>query len=399
MDTLNSFHIDYLFYFYSYAFIGWVLETLYSSLSKRRLVNRGFFYGPFIPVYGWGAVMFLFLDGFIPPFVPAAVTMLLFAVTASLLEYYTGLIMENIFNLKLWDYSDQPLNIHGRICLHFSAAWGILGFIQVRWLHGYLALIKNNLDRHIVFIATASVTLYLLGDLLYAVKAFKKFTQLVEILKQDYTGFAGKKFNPLKMRLIGAFPHLGKYINKSITLNLKKAMKEKLSYLTHDNHIKVPDIKNKPANRSEQEFLELTGDILGHPVFSKLKEYKHHDLTIYTHARAVAFLAYKIAGRLSLDYRSAARGALLHDFFFYNWRFKSLYRDGKKKFHAFEHPRIALHNAEKYFKLNAVEKDIILHHMWPLTVRFPRYRETYLVSFVDKLISTREIILDIVNRK
>jgi uncharacterized protein len=82
------------------------------------------------------------------------------------------------------------------------------------------------------------------------------------------------------------------------------------------------------------------------------------------------------------------RGALLHDFFLYDWHIP----DKTRRWHGFTHPRIALENAKKYFKLNEKEKDIILNHMWPLTVKFPRSREAFIVCIADKICSIIETL-------
>ena len=108
----------------------------------------------------------------------------------------------------------------------------------------------------------------------------------------------------------------------------------------------------------------------------------------YKHCYEVAFYTYVLTKKLGLDYISATRGAMLHDFYFYDWRHKGV--EGQKRFHAYRHPRIALHNANQNFELNEVEKDIILKHMWPLTIRFPRFSESYIVTFVDKYCATKE---------
>lgn len=78
---------------------------------------------------------------------------------------------------------------------------------------------------------------------------------------------------------------------------------------------------------------------------------------------------------------------MLHDLFLYNWRKRV---DGRKGLHAFTHPRTALENASSIFTLNDMETDIILKHMWPLTFNFPRYKESYIVTFVDKYCALEE---------
>ena len=79
---------------------------------------------------------------------------------------------------------------------------------------------------------------------------------------------------------------------------------------------------------------------------------------------------------------------MLHDFYYYDWRNKKV--EGQKKFHAFRHPSIALKNALDIFELNDKEKDIIKKHMWPLTIKFPSYPESYIVTLVDKYCATIE---------
>ena len=117
---------------------------------------------------------------------------------------------------------------------------------------------------------------------------------------------------------------------------------------------------------------------------------QHADVSCLDHCLRVAYLSYWLSERLNLsvDRRSLIRGALLHDFFLYDWHEKS----GRKGLHGFTHPRTALENAEKAFRLNSREKDIILRHMWPLTPFPPRYRESYIVCLSDKFCSAAETL-------
>lgn len=115
---------------------------------------------------------------------------------------------------------------------------------------------------------------------------------------------------------------------------------------------------------------------------------QHGDVTCLEHSIYVSYISYLICRRLGLDYVSAARGGLLHDFFLYDWHITK----PCKGRHGFIHPRMALENASKYFVLNEMEKDIILKHMWPLTIRMPKYKESFIVSFVDKYCALMEII-------
>lgn len=138
------------------------------------------------------------------------------------------------------------------------------------------------------------------------------------------------------------------------------------------------------------EFREIIKDIAKNPNVLALKErVQHKNRSRYYHCLCVAYNTYCICKKLKLDYISATRGAMLHDFYYYDWRDKNV--EDQKKFHAFRHPRIALNNATDIFDLNNIEKDIILKHMWPLTLKFPAYRESYIVTLVDKYCATREL--------
>ncbi len=138
-----------------------------------------------------------------------------------------------------------------------------------------------------------------------------------------------------------------------------------------------------------QEFQSIIKDIIANSSVLSLKEHvQHMKGSRYQHCYEVAYYTYILSKKLGLDYISATRGAMLHDFYFYDWRNKGV--EGQKRFHAYRHPRIALNNAIENFELNEVEKDIIVKHMWPLTFPLPRFSESYIVTLVDKYCATKE---------
>lgn len=147
--------------------------------------------------------------------------------------------------------------------------------------------------------------------------------------------------------------------------------------------------RSKRDFKLEKEFKECINGLISHPIIRSMRYYRHHgDVNCLEHSLYVSYISYKICKKLKLDYRSAARGGLLHDFYLYDWHIEKPY----KGLHGFIHPDIALRNANKYFSLNSIEKDIIKKHMWPLTLKLPRYRETFVVLMVDKYCATMELI-------
>lgn len=139
-----GYFVDLVLLFALYSFAGWVLETTYASISARKFINRGFLSGPFCPIYGFGAVIITQTFAFLSHILGVHRLSLFFTVTlsillATILEYITGFLLEKIFHCKWWDYSDEFLNIHGRICLKFSLLWGVLAYILISVLQPVVA--------------------------------------------------------------------------------------------------------------------------------------------------------------------------------------------------------------------------------------------------------------------
>lgn len=178
--------VTYLFYFFVYCFIGWIIESFWVSLHQKRFVNRGFMRGPFIPIYGFGAIALLLSGSRLLQY-PVAV---FFAglLAASLLEYFTGAAMEAIFKVRYWDYSDKPFNINGHICLFTSLAWGFLSLVENYVLHKPIEKLAQWLGKDAVYFISAGVSIYFLVDLTLSFKAAFDLRDLVvrmEAVKKD----------------------------------------------------------------------------------------------------------------------------------------------------------------------------------------------------------------------
>lgn len=140
-----------------------------------------------------------------------------------------------------------------------------------------------------------------------------------------------------------------------------------------------------------KEFDLIIKDLINNKTVLEMKKYmQHYNTSCYTHCYNTAYICYKIAKKFNLDYISSARGAMLHDLFLYDWRMPKKYRE-EKGFHAFTHGKKALENASKLFELNEIEKDMILNHMWPVTIRLPKTKEGFLLTLIDKYTASLEI--------
>lgn len=119
--------------FFFYCFCGWVWESCYVSLRQRHWVNRGFLHGPLLPIYGTGAILILFVT--LPVAEHLGWVWLLGLIAATVLEYITGAVMERLFKVRYWDYSNQRFNLNGHICLTSSIAWGFFSILLIKCLH------------------------------------------------------------------------------------------------------------------------------------------------------------------------------------------------------------------------------------------------------------------------
>lgn len=134
-------------------------------------------------------------------------------------------------------------------------------------------------------------------------------------------------------------------------------------------------------------FKDISSDIVNSSKFKSLDLDYHHGLTRYKHIIHVARGTYYISKFLKLDYVSATRGALLHDYFN-----ESEYLDIKGLNKPKIHPFLALNNSLKEYNLNIKEKNIIISHMYPIGLIKPEYVESWIVTFVDKSVATYEYI-------
>ena len=159
---------EWLLFFYTYSFLGWVFESCYVSIRKKRWVNRVFLKGPFLPIYGGGAVMMLFVSY---PFKENLIlTFFAGAVGATLLELVTGMLLEAIFKVRYWDYSNQKFNYKGHICLSSTIAWGFFTIGMNEVLHPGIIGILALLPERPVRIVMGLVTCFLLTDITISVR-------------------------------------------------------------------------------------------------------------------------------------------------------------------------------------------------------------------------------------
>ena len=141
----------------------------------------------------------------------------------------------------------------------------------------------------------------------------------------------------------------------------------------------------------KSEFDDIIRDIANNDIVKQMNNFEHHlNTTCYQHCINVAYYSYIITKKLRLNYIDTARACMVHDLFLYSWKGNRIRGEG---LHGFSHPKTALNNAKKLFNLSDKEQDIILKHMWPMTIILPKYAESYIVSLVDKFCAIKEYII------
>lgn len=162
------------------------------------------------------------------------------------------------------------------------------------------------------------------------------------------------------------------------------------------NWIKDENWMRQERYQEDTDYLECVHDILDNPVFRSMEQYiQHGTTTCREHCIRVSYLSYRICRKREWNYKSAARAALLHDLFLYDWHTHA--KETGNHFHGYTHPRVAMRNASYYFTLTEMEKDIILRHMWPLTPIPPQSREGFAIVYADKFCSAAEVVLNVRN--
>ena len=131
----------YFLWFLGFGLLGWIYETSYVTIKEKKWSNRGFLFGPVLPIYGVGAALicavveFVLKDGY-----TWWQIFLISYLGSVVLEYSTHWTLEKLFHAYWWDYRDMPLNINGRVCVPASIAFGLAGLLVVIAFFDLLAL-------------------------------------------------------------------------------------------------------------------------------------------------------------------------------------------------------------------------------------------------------------------
>lgn len=193
--------LQWAWFFMFYCIFGWCFESTYCSLKSMRLMNRGFCHGPWLPIYGAGGTLFLIFAW--PYRANLIVTFLMGMLVGTCLELITGPLMYHIFHMKWWDYSQNPLNFRGYICLGASLGWGAMALFFVHFVHPRVAeLTVNWTPIGYIVVVTMLYTLFV-EDLIFSVLGALDIRKRLENLAAN-----SEEIQQLKLSITEAREHL-----------------------------------------------------------------------------------------------------------------------------------------------------------------------------------------------
>ena len=217
-----------LFIFYS--FVGWVLEEIHESIREKKIVNRGFLIGPICPIYGFASIVITnYISRYKEDFL---VVFVLSVVLCGILEYLTSLLLEKIFKVRWWDYSDMRFNIEGRVTLINLILFGVASSVTIYFVHPYVVSFLESLPNNIIMIIAIIIFILGLIDVSFSIHIISKVSKTMakiskKIINKDSTYEIKRKVRValkdklLSIRFFNAFPHF------NINFDLLKRRKKK----------------------------------------------------------------------------------------------------------------------------------------------------------------------------
>ena len=223
------YNISYIFIkFIVFSFIGYLAEVIFCSYNQKKLVNRGFLFGPICPIYGIGSILSIY--SLVSLSDNPIIEFILGILITATLEYFTSYIFEKIFHNKWWDYSYRVDNINGRICIGNSIYFGLGILIVIYLLNPYMDVILGEISNNIMIITAIIIFIILIMDLIWSIIiAYNLRTRLIvaEELKMAKLKIIPKLFERKHKdilekirfksnRLIKNYPNLAKNLRKEL---------------------------------------------------------------------------------------------------------------------------------------------------------------------------------------
>ena len=171
--------------FIFFAFLGYIYEMIHMRITTKKLVNRGYLQGPIIPVYGVGMIIItVLLDSIKSNFI---LTFILSVLIIATTEYLTGVIIEKIYKIRLWDYSKRKFNINGLVCLNTMVQFVIMALFTLYFVNPIFTDFLNNANTNILKIISIIFLVIFLIDFSFSSIMLNKFTNECKSKRKDVT--------------------------------------------------------------------------------------------------------------------------------------------------------------------------------------------------------------------
>lgn len=243
----------YILLFFIYSFLGWVWEVTINLVRKKKFINRGFLIGPYCPIYGYGVILItILLKKYNDDIV---ITFIMSILIAGILEYYTSLIMEKLFNARWWDYTYKKFNINGRVCLDCLLLFGVLACLIIYFVNPFFINILSIFKPPFVHILVATLVIGYITDNITSFKIIMNLKDVSRALKDNTEELSNNvrkilsKKSRLHKRLVYAFPAIDAKVKLEEwknRLNTKIKAKKRLSIRKRNEmKMKTEELKNE----------------------------------------------------------------------------------------------------------------------------------------------------------
>ena len=245
--------LQWIIFFYIYCFIGWCIESTIVSVSQRKFVNRGFLRSPMLPIYGFGAIVILFVS--LPVREQPIMVYICGMLGTTLLEYITGWLMDRLLKMKYWDYSQDRFSLNGYICLKSSLFWGVLSLLLTYILHKPIENTVLKMPQTVLIIIVAVISCIFVSDLIYAVRTALDVNKLLEALSEIRLQLELAKAElSQKIQESGHSSSLNERINNLRAERIK--LTEKIGFFKKDFILAHPTARSQRFNEALTELRE-----------------------------------------------------------------------------------------------------------------------------------------------
>nr|WP_307760150.1 hypothetical protein [uncultured Peptostreptococcus sp.] len=292
--------VEMVMFFFIYSFLGWVVEVAFHALKCGKFINRGMLAGAVCPIYGFGAVIIIYL---LEPIKDNLLLLFLgSAILCTVLEYLAGLALDKLFHKRWWDYSDVPYNIGGYVCLQFSVYWGIGGIILVRDIQELIGDFVNIFSTEVLFFVNIVFIIMMLVDAIATVSSINKMNRKLELLDElqgqihKMSDFIGENVSEKTLEIADKSQPVIENLEskrtemKTKAMEAKKEREENAAKIRESISKKISDREIAMESKAAERMNKLSKSIYGNNKFINKDKYTIEELKkkkLYLHDNPV----------------------------------------------------------------------------------------------------------------